>query len=114
LRFESDTLSLGAKGKGVKVEDKAILQRIAFPRDGVELAEMEGESVLYSYEEETMVHLNQSAVLIWRLCDGKRTVREIADLIADAFPEAADKVAIDVSEMIERFQKEGVVELGET
>jgi pyrroloquinoline quinone biosynthesis protein D len=101
------------KGKAVKVEDRTMLQLIPFPRDGVELAEMEGEDVLYSYEKEMMVHLNKSAVVIWRLCDGKRTVKEITELIADAFPEAADKVAIDVSETIARFQKDGVLELGE-
>jgi pyrroloquinoline quinone biosynthesis protein D len=95
------------------MQDKSILQLIPFPRDGVELADMEGEGVLYSYEKETMIHLNRSAVVIWRLCDGKRTVKEITELIVDAFPEAADKVAIDVSETIARFQKEGVVELGE-
>ena len=95
------------------MEDKTTLQLIPYPRDGVELADMEGEGVLYSYEKETMVQLNKSAVVIWRLCDGKRTVKEITELIVDAFPEAADKVAIDVSETIARFQKEGVVELGE-
>lgn len=95
------------------MENKTILELIPFPRSGVELADMEGEGVLYSYEKETMVHLNKSAAVIWRLCDGKRTVKEITELIADAFPDAADQVVIDVSETLARFQKEGVLELSE-
>ncbi len=53
------------------------------PLGGVDLADMEGEWVLYSYERETMIYLNDSAHVIWRLCDGKRTVKEITDVLAN-------------------------------
>jgi len=95
------------------VEHQSILNLIPMPLGGVELADMEGEWVLYSYERETMVYLNDSAHVIWRLCDGKRTVKEITDVLANAFPDAEKKITIDVSETIQRLMQEGILKLGE-
>jgi pyrroloquinoline quinone biosynthesis protein D len=74
---------------------------------------MDGEGVLYCYEKATMVYLNESAIVVWRLCDGQRTVGEIVGLLANAYPDAADKVRSDVSELVEHFVQEGVLEMGE-
>ena len=86
---------------------------VPIPQAGVELSELEGESVLYHPERMTMMYLNESANIIWRLCDGRRTVASIIDTLAREFPEQANAVAIDVREAIDQFVREGVVELGE-
>ena len=99
--------------KGSEVEHQSILNLIPMPLGGVDLADMEGEWVLYSYERETMIYLNDSAHVIWRLCDGKRTVKEITDVLANAFPDAEKKITIDVSETIQRLMQEGILKLGE-
>ena len=91
--------------------DKAHLELVPTPQQGLELAELEGEGVLYCPETMKMVYLNDSASIIWRLCDGYRTVVDIIDALADAFPDAANEVSLDVPEMIEMFVREGVVEL---
>ena len=93
--------------------DKAILGLVPMAREGIELADMEGEGVLYCHEKMTMVYLNESSVVIWRLCDGQRTVGEIIDALANAFPDAANKITFDVPEIVELLMREGVLELGE-
>jgi len=94
------------------VADKATLGLVPVPQDGIELAELDGEGVLYCHEKMTMVYLNESASVIWRLCDGHRTVAEIIDALAEAFPDVANEVSLDVPGMIELFVREGVLELG--
>ena len=86
---------------------------VPIPQDGIELAEIEGEGVLYCHEKMTMIYLNESASLIWRLCDGRRTIADIIDAIADAFPDQANAVSLDVPETIELFVRERMLELGE-
>jgi len=86
---------------------------IPMPREGIELAEIEGESVLYDPKHMTMLYLNESASVVWRLCDGRRTVASIVETLAEAFPEATNEVSLDIPEAIDLFAREGVLELGE-
>jgi coenzyme PQQ biosynthesis protein PqqD len=97
----------------MRLKKKSILELVPVPRKGLELTHIEGEGLLYSYEKETMVYLNDSAVTVWRLCDGKRTVREITDLLASTYTDAAEKIYIDVSDTIEHLRQVGVLELGD-
>jgi len=88
-----------------------IRNRVPIPREGFQLAELEGESLLYSHEKMAMVYLNESAAAIWRLCDGERTVAEIVEVLAAAFPDLAGSIGAEVPEMIERLVNEDVMEL---
>ena len=88
-----------------------IRNRVPIPREGFQLAELEGESLLYSHDKMAMVYLNESAAAIWRLCDGKRTVAEIIEVLAVAFPDMAGSIGAEVPEMIERLVNEDVMEL---
>jgi hypothetical protein len=58
-----------------------------------------------------MIYLSESAIIIWRLCDGKRTVKEIAELLASSYAESDERMYVDVSDTIEHLKQEGVLEL---
>lgn len=88
------------------------LQSVPKPQQGFDLAEMDGESLLYRHESMTLVYLNDSAATVWKLCDGQRSVADIVDMLADAFPDVANDIGNDVPEMIERFVEQDVLELG--
>jgi len=45
------------------------------------------------------------------LCDGKRTAREIGNLLTDAYPEAGDIVAAEVADAIGRLVREGALRM---
>ncbi len=90
---------------------KATLDHIARPIEGIELTEMEGEGILYWREQTKMVYLNETARVIWQLCDGSRAVSEIVDALAAEFPDRQTEVSLQVRETIEQFAAEGVLEL---
>ena len=42
---------------------------------------VEGEIVLYDPQSSRAVYLNQTAALIWNLCDGAASIEEISELL---------------------------------
>ena len=56
------------------------------------------------------MYCNPSASLIWRLCDGQRTVEEITSLLSQAFPEAADTIPAEAEATLRQFHEHGAIE----
>jgi len=69
--------------------------------------EMQEEILLYKGGSHKAIYLNGSAALVWKLCDGTRTVDDIAALLSENFSEA--RVAHDVRQAIETLVREGIV-----
>jgi pyrroloquinoline quinone biosynthesis protein D len=76
---------------------------------GFFVEELDGENLLYRLGAHKAIHLNDSATLIWRLCDGTRTVQQISDLLKGQYPGSENAVASDVAEAIELLVSEGAV-----
>ena len=74
------------------------------------LEAMDGELLLYHPGETKALYCNQTASLVWQLCDGARTAAEIIALLAEAYPEARDEIATQVQETLQEFQAHGVIE----
>ena len=72
---------------------------------------MDGELLLYHLDETKILYCNQTASLIWHLCDGQRTVGEMIDILGEAYPEAAEPMASDVEETMQQFLAAGCIEL---
>ena len=75
------------------------------------LEKMENELLLFDPGNNKILYCNETATLIWQLCDGQRNIQEITDLLAGAYPEAVDTMAEDVKSVIEMFQQHGAVRL---
>jgi pyrroloquinoline quinone biosynthesis protein D len=75
---------------------------------GFFIEEMEGEILLYKTGTHKAVYLNETAALVWKLCDGERTVREIANLLAEGFANCED-LDQDVEKAIHSLLREGAV-----
>ena len=74
------------------------------------LEAIDNELLLYHPAETKILYCNETASLIWQLCDGQRTPQEITVLLAEAFPEAADTIADDVESTLQQFSQHGAVE----
>jgi hypothetical protein len=63
-------------------------------KDGLELVEAPDGLVVYDEGTDRVHHLNQTAAVILRLCDGTQTVKEITDIFGRMFgvDRAADEV----------------------
>jgi hypothetical protein len=61
--------------------------------------DVDGEVLVYDTTREIVCRLNSSAALVWRTCNGERTVEEITAIVAEQLGEVADEdlvlVALD-------------------
>lgn len=76
------------------------------------LETVDDETLLYHPACDKILQFNQTASLIWQLCDGERTVAEIIGLLQESYPEAAAEIAEDVLAMLDQFVQNGCVSLG--
>jgi hypothetical protein len=84
---------------------------IPIPDNEFTLEELDSELLLYHPTKTTAVYLNPTAAIIWRLCDGERTVGEITELIKDSYPEAGGGIEADVEAALETFIDNGAITL---
>ncbi len=75
------------------------------------LERLDNEILLYHPGLTKAIQLNETAAIVWELCDGQRSDLEIGALLADAFPDQADEVRRDVEAVLERLAAEGAIQL---
>jgi hypothetical protein len=68
------------------------------------------EVVLYDPAATRVVYLNDTASLIWRLCDGQRNIADIKTLLQEGYPAASDQIGEDLPATLLQFVSFGVVE----
>ncbi len=71
---------------------------------------IDGELLLFHPSATKILYCNQTASLVWQLCDGQRTVQEIITLLKAAYPEAAETIATEVNATLQQFHQCGAVE----
>jgi PqqD family protein of HPr-rel-A system len=75
------------------------------PGKAAEVLELDmGDGViLYNHDSSLVHHLNPSAALLWKLCDGEATVKELAGEIAEEYDLERDTVLGEISGVIAEF-----------
>jgi PqqD family protein of HPr-rel-A system len=73
-------------------------------RPDLTIVELDGEAVIYDEVSGDLHHLNPTATLVLRLCDGTATGRELAADIADAYGLPPEGVASDVRAALRSFR----------
>jgi len=71
---------------------------------------IDNELLLFHPAQAKILYCNETASLIWQLCDGQRTPQEITHLLVAAFPEAAEEIADDVEATLGQFLQHGAIE----
>jgi hypothetical protein len=74
------------------------------------LETLDNEVLLYHPGQTKAVYLNETASLVWNLCNGERDPGEITELLQEAFPEAAEQIAADVDRVLAEFAGHGAIE----
>lgn len=75
------------------------------------LEEIDGELLLYHPTSTTIMYCNPSASVIWQLCDGERTIEEIAMLLAAAFAQDLETITADVESTLDSFCKRKAIDM---
>ncbi len=87
------------------------LRQIPQQRKDFYMEILDGEAFLYHLSDTRILYCNQTAVLVWQLCNGKRSGEEVTTILQEAFPEAGDTVAVDVEEALQQFTEHKALEL---
>lgn len=86
------------------------LERSYRPKEGLEVEDTGDEVLLYLPGGDQTLYLNETAALVWRLCDGERSGIQIVELLTEAYPESAAAIAGQVQDALSDFVTRGVVE----
>jgi hypothetical protein len=82
-------------------------------RDEVAIEDFEDGSLVLLCEQLRLVQLNPMARDIVGRLDGKRTVRQVAEAVAQAHGQPFDQVLSDVLDLLTALEAQGLVERGE-
>ncbi len=92
------------------MEADSTVDRPAKVRDDLAVVELDGEAVIYDEESGNLHHLNPTATIVFRLCDGTASVEELSRDIAETFGVAIDEVSSQVRSLIQEFRKARLLE----
>lgn len=85
---------------------------IPSPNTEFSLEEIDDELLLYHPAKTKAVYLNETAALVWQLCDSERSVAEIVSLLEENYPES-DSIPSDVEQTLQQLADNGAVELND-
>ncbi len=71
-----------------------------------------GEALMYNYARGEVYRINSTALDVIKLCDGERTIDEIAEKLAEIYEISLDVIKKDIREIIEKFAELEVVAEG--
>jgi PqqD family protein of HPr-rel-A system len=74
-------------------------------RSDLTVVELDGEAVIYDEETTDLHHLNPTATIVFGLCDGASTMKEISIDISEAFGAPIEEVEPQVRALIRRFRR---------
>lgn len=77
---------------------------------GFIMENFDDEALLYHKVKTQAVYLNETAALIWALCNGKNSIMEIEEVLSENYPEAVDSIPEHISLSLERFIEIGAIE----
>lgn len=73
------------------------------------------EGILYNSDNGSIVALNTSAMIIWKLCDGKHGKKEISEFIMKKFTDTdPEKARHYLDEFIEKLKNQKMIEVRST
>jgi pyrroloquinoline quinone biosynthesis protein D len=71
--------------------------------------DLQNETLLYKTGSQTAIYLNETAALVWKLCDGTRSLKDIVELLIENFPDAKGSLPHDVEETVAMLLDKGAL-----
>lgn len=77
---------------------------------GVQIETFGDGVLIYKETVREAAYLNNSAAVIWALCDGKNTMAHIESILLQAYPGGKESIRKDINLTLEKLQQKGVIE----
>lgn len=71
---------------------------------------LDGEALLFTQSGATIIHCNATALMVWQLCTGSRTIDDIVSLLRAAYPDDVDVLHRDVYATLLQLSDNNAVE----
>jgi len=72
-------------------------------KDAFRIEQLDDEFLLYHPSQKKIMYCNNTASLVWQLCDGKRTINEIVALLNEAYEEKEETIRNEVLQTLTTF-----------
>jgi PqqD family protein of HPr-rel-A system len=79
-------------------------------RQDLAVVVLDGEAVVYDEDSGGLHHLNPTATIVFQLCDGTATIREMSTEIAEAFGIPAEDVEREVRALLRGLRTSGLMD----
>ncbi|KAB2888886.1 MAG: PqqD family peptide modification chaperone [Desulfobulbaceae bacterium] len=73
--------------------------------------QFDNEILLYSVTSTLAVYLNQTAMMVYGLCDGNNSVGDIITTLETAYPEQISSIRADVTDSLQQLVDLGAIRL---
>lgn len=87
------------------------LSSLPIKTKGFYLESIDDELLLYHPEHARALYLNDTAALVWQMCDGRDRIIDIIEILKDSFPESAEVIPDEVEETLKKLLKARAVQL---
>lgn len=74
-------------------------------KECIELEELDDGCILYDTEKDEVHSLNSTATSVWICCDGKHSVKKIADVVEKYFKSESKPILKDIIKIVNDFSK---------
>lgn len=74
-------------------------------REDLAVVELDGEAVIYDDRNGELHHLNPTATIVFSICDGSATVKELSAEISREFGVSEDEVERQIRALLREFRK---------
>lgn len=81
-------------------------------RDGVWLRQAGEENAVFEPASGSVYLMNETALAIWDLCDGRTTAGEMIDAVCEVSGMHAEVVQEDVGRILDEFERAGLITWG--
>ena len=81
-------------------------------RNGVRDYQIDGEAVLLDPKTHKVFLLNQTALAVWRRCDGQATIRQVAQSLTKTYRVVFEAALDHVAQLIALFAASQLLDLG--
>jgi len=79
-------------------------------REDLAVVVLDGEAVIYDEETQDLHHLNPTATVVFSLCEGTSTIREIAEEISQTFRVPANDIEAQIRPLLRQLRRAGLLE----
>ena len=88
-------------------------KKIPIINEDYKTEKFDNEVLLYTISGTKVISLNETAYLVYQLCNGEQTIDEMIDMLIDAYPDQKEEIREHIISAINTMIDNGVIRLSD-